>query len=86
MKKKVLVTYSVKYIKEVELEVTEAQNKWLERGIINSNISLFNPIIEFNEEILFDLPIPTICVTEIPLENIEVEYVEDSFEIESFEL
>ena len=87
MRKKVLVTYSVKYIKEVELEVTEEINEKLDEGkIINWDLydNEYNMLSTQDE--CFNLPIPTICVTEIPLENTEVEYIDGSFEIESFEI
>lgn len=85
MKKKILVTYSVKYIKEVELEVTEEINNGLNRGMVyNDNTKNYDIIVNQNEDILFDLPIPDLCIDEQSEEL--VEYIDGSFEIESFEI
>lgn len=86
MKKKVLVTYSVKYIKEIELEVTEFQNKWLDKDVIHQEDGeLFEQVYNFNQDVLFDLPIPHLVQTGDNEFEI-VEYVDSSFDIESFEI
>jgi hypothetical protein len=87
MKKKVLVTYSAKYIKEVELEVTEEINEMLDEGRVidfNKYDGYYTTLESLNQDVLWDLPIPTMCVDE-QSEQL-VEYIDGSFEIESFEL
>lgn len=87
MRKKVLVTYSVKYCKEIELEVDEEIKELLDEGkIINWDLYDNEYNILSTQDECFNLPIPTIHVTESPLENIEVEYIDGSFDIESFEI
>jgi hypothetical protein len=83
MKKKVLVTYSVKYIKEVELEVTEEINEMLDEGrVITSSTKSYDYLMENNEDVILSLPIP-----DYPEGSDEsVEYIDGSFEIESFEI
>lgn len=82
MRKKVLVTYSVKYIKEVKLEVTEEINNSLDNGrIITSSTKFHDYLIENNEDILLDLPIPDVTYS-----GDEAKYIDGSFEVESFEI
>lgn len=89
MKKKVLVTYSVKYIKEVELEVTEEINELLDEGRVidfNKYDGYYTKLESLNEDVLFDLPIPTLAESEGRFDLLEVEYIDGSFDIESFEI
>ena len=83
MKEKILVTYSVQYCKEVELEVTEEIKEVLDRNEIidwDKYDHLYN-ILSTQDE---DLPIPTlVCVGDNEYET--VEYVDGSFDIETFE-
>ena len=86
MKKKVLVTYSVKYIKEVELEVTEEINELLDEGRVidfNKYDGYYTTLESLNEDVLFDLPIPD---TNNLGNDEQVEYIDGSFDIESFEI
>lgn len=87
MKKKVLVTYSVKYIKEVELEVTEEINELLESGKIIDYDYYINEYLNLSQEDeISNLPIPTLAESEGRFDLLEVEYIDGSFEIESFEI
>lgn len=89
MRKKVLVTYSVKYIKEVELEVNENINELLDKGeVITWDLydSEYNMLSTQDE--IFSLPIPDTLTydSKFGQEFETVEYIDGSFEIESFEL
>ena len=84
MKRKVLVTYSVKYIKEVELKVTEEINELLDEGRVidfNKYDGYYTTLESLNEDVLFDLPIPDVTYS-----GDEAEYIDGSFDIESFEI
>lgn len=89
MKKKVLVTYSVKYCKEVELKITGKISKMLEDNIVITaeNYPLSFSYLEEQPEIS-DLPIPNIFTydNKFGQEFEKVEYIDGSFEVESFEL
>jgi hypothetical protein len=82
MKKKILVTYSVKYFEEVEIEITKEINDLLKKGEV---ISLQEHESEFiyleNQPEIFDLKIP-----EFDWEGKKVEYIDGICEVESFEL
>jgi hypothetical protein len=87
MRRKILVKYSAKYCKEVELEVTEKIIKMLEDGnIIDAeHFPLSYSYLEEQPEIS-DLPIPVLAESEGRFDLLEVEYIDSSFEVESFEL
>ena len=74
MKKKVLVVYSVLYCKEVELEVR--------KEIKSSQDLVYDHLIEDNEDIIDKLIVPD----HQEGSDEYVQYVEDSFEIEYFQL
>lgn len=87
MKKKIAVTYSVKYVKEIELEVNEEICELLDKG---ETIEWDRYDNEYNflsnQEECFMLPIPNVVLKNNNL-NIElIEYIDGSFDIESFEL
>lgn len=88
MKKKVLVTYSVKYCKEIELEVNENIDNILNNKIIVTaeDFPVSYSYLEEQPEIS-DLPIPNIFTydSKFGQEFEKVEYIEGSFEVESFE-
>lgn len=89
MKKKILVTYSVKYCKEVELEVNENIDGILnDKSIITyDDFPVSCTYLEKQPEIS-DLPIPDIFTydSKFGQEFEKVEYIDGSFEVESFEL
>jgi len=90
MKEKVLVTYSVQYCKEVELEINEEIKELLDEGKVidwNKHGSFWDTLITTNEDILNNLPIPTLytCDSKFGQEFEEIEYVDGSFDIETFE-
>ena len=88
MKKKVLVTYSVKYCKEIELEVNENIDNILNNKIIITaeDFPISYLYLEEQPEIS-DLPIPDMFTfdSKFGQEFEKVEYIEGSFEVESFE-
>lgn len=83
MRKKLLVVYSVKYSKEVELEVNENINWILEDGniITDDDFPVSCAYLESQPEIS-DLPIPD---TRNLSNEEQVEYIDGSFYVESFE-
>jgi hypothetical protein len=86
MKKKILVTYSVKYCKEVELEVNENINWILEDGNIITDDDFPTSFTNLKEQPeIFDLPIPVLAESEGRFDLLEVDYIDGSFEVESFE-
>jgi hypothetical protein len=88
MRKKILVTYSVKYCKEVELEVNENINNILKVDTIITadNFPVSCAYLESQPEIS-DLPIPDTFTYDgkFGQELEKVEYIDGSFEVESFE-
>lgn len=90
MKEKVLVTYSVQYCKEIELEITEEIKECLDKGEKidwEKHCSLWDNFITINNDILFELKIPTLYSydSKFGQEFEEVEYIDGSFDIETFE-
>ena len=83
MRKKLLVVYSVKYSKEIELEVNENINWILEDGniITDDDFPVKYDYLESQPEIS-DLPIPD---TRNLSNEEQVEYIDGSFYVESFE-
>jgi hypothetical protein len=84
MKKLLKVHYTVQYVKEIELEL---DGEIEEHFIFNNNLdnlhdSKFYKLQELNEDILTELPIPTLYKDNRIIEI--VEYVDDSFEINYF--
>lgn len=88
MRKKMLVTYSVKYYKEVELEVNENINWILEDSniITNDDFPVSYAYLESQPEIS-DLPNTNTFTYDgrFGQEFEKVEYIDGSFEVESFE-
>lgn len=88
MRKKLLVVYSVKYSKEIELEVNENINWILEDGniITDDDFPVKYDYLESQPEIS-DLPIPDTFTYDgkFGQEFEKVEYIDGSFEVESFE-
>jgi len=82
-----LVTYSVKYCKEVELEVNENINSILEDDTIITADDFPTSFTNLEEQPeIFDLPIPVLAGIEGRFDLLEVDYIDGSFEVESFEL
>ena len=91
MRKKVLVTYSVKYCKEVELEVTENIDDILNEGIIINGEyypTSYSYLLKNNQDVILSLPIPDTLTydSKFGQEFEQVEYIDGSFDIESFEI
>jgi len=86
MRKKVLVTYSVKYCKEIELEVDEETNELLEKRTVIGYANYDSNFLDLEKQPeISDLPIPHL----LPIGDNEfkiVEYIDGSFDVESFEI
>ena len=86
MKKLINVTYSVQYEKVLELEINEENLEDLERiGVVkyDTDSNCYEDMFNYNQDVLSELPIPDTN----DLENdLQAEYVDNSFDIVSFEL
>jgi hypothetical protein len=87
MRRKILVTYSVKYCKEIELEVNENINSIFKVDTIITADDFPTSFTNLEEQPeISDLPIPVLAESEGRFDLLEVEYIDGSFEVESFEL
>lgn len=85
MKKLINVIYSVQYEQVLELEISDENLEDLKIDIVKyeTDNNCYTDIITHNQEILSELPIPNIN----DLGNdFQAEYVDNSFDIISFEL